>query len=206
MPGQFWSRKEQFKTFSAEFWFLDGNIAYVSPGTSHNICQVDEVYCPARPFGGGAMDSCGISGPSTAASCEDWFHDFTAKQHDWFVEHAKASTADWRIIVTHYPHSQIGGGHGRPALVWPKLVGEMGIDLIITGHEHLQKVHYKDGFSGGVGNLGETAWVISGGGGGITSEAGPTHSGEDDAYGFMDIELSLEKLVITAISHTGVSR
>ncbi|CAE7610107.1 unnamed protein product [Symbiodinium sp. CCMP2456] len=52
----------------------------------------------------------------------------------------------------------------------------------------------------------DTAWVITGGGGGVTAEMLPSNNGQDDAYGFMDMVISLEKIEITAISHGGVER
>eukprot|EP00434_Breviolum_minutum_P037655 symbB.v1.2.033398.t1/scaffold4143.1/size43926/2 len=64
------------------------------------------------------------------------------------------------------------------------------------------KVYYKRAFAGT--DLEDTAWVITGGGGGVTSDILPTSSGHDDAYGFMDMRMSLDEIEITAISHGGV--
>merc|ERR1712113_57252 len=54
--------------------------------------------------------------------------------------------------------------------------------------------------------LDPTAWVVSGGGGGVTSEHVPDAGGNDDQYGFMDLTLAQDKLIVDAISHTGVLR
>eukprot|EP00435_Cladocopium_sp_Y103_P035854 s1219_g9.t1 len=88
-------------------------------------------------------------------------------------------------------------------------------------------VYYKREFAGT--DLEGTAWVITGGGGGVTSDVLPTSSGQDDAYGFMDswhgrrgpvhrncnatrfthlasrqdMRMSLDEIEITAISHGG---
>ncbi|CAE7300628.1 CMD1 [Symbiodinium sp. KB8] len=51
-----------------------------------------------------------------------------------------------------------------------------------------------------------TAFVVSGGGGGITSEAIPSENGEDDQYGFMDLTVSKHEIKITAVSHGGQIR
>merc|ERR1711879_445886 len=42
--------------------------------------------------------------------------------------------------------------------------------------------------------LDPTAWVVSGGGGGVTSEHVPLANGSDDQYGFMDMTLSKKLL------------
>merc|ERR1712151_924775 len=54
--------------------------------------------------------------------------------------------------------------------------------------------------------IGETAWVVSGGGGGITAEIIPHEDGDDDAYGFMDVAIQKDKMRIESISHSGVVR
>ncbi|CAK0831651.1 unnamed protein product, partial [Prorocentrum cordatum] len=51
-----------------------------------------------------------------------------------------------------------------------------------------------------------TAYIISGGGGGITSESEPSADGDDDQYGFMDLTLSKHEIRIEAISHGGQMR
>jgi hypothetical protein len=54
--------------------------------------------------------------------------------------------------------------------------------------------------------LDPVSWVVSGGGGGVTSEHAPDVSGNDDQYGFMDLTLTKEELTIEAISHSGAIR
>lgn len=78
-----------------------------------------------------------------------------------------------------------------------------GIDIICTGHEHSQTVWAptsNDNF------LKPTAVIISGGGGGITSEGIPSKEGKDDQYGFMDLTLTRGAIKIEAISHGGYLR
>lgn len=77
----------------------------------------------------------------------------------------------------------------------------MGVDLYISGHAHEQKVYYGDVDPSL--NMGDTPWVITGGVGGVTSEEIPTQNGDDDTYGYMDIEMSLHNLLIKAYSHGG---
>mmetsp|Transcript_51341 Transcript_51341/g.133562 ORF Transcript_51341/g.133562 Transcript_51341/m.133562 type:complete len:81 (+) Transcript_51341:2-244(+) len=54
--------------------------------------------------------------------------------------------------------------------------------------------------------LDPTALIVSGGGGGVTSENKPEGNGEDDQYGFMDMTLSKDTIKIEAISHSGQTR
>merc|ERR1712217_343390 len=101
---------------------------------------------------------------------------------------------------------------GEAHIFWPSFAAQYGIDIVIAGHVHLQEVNYKVGGTTSIGrvtgvDMGDVAWVVSGGGGGITSEgikeAAPTDDGKDDGYGFMDMEISVESITITAISHGG---
>merc|ERR1712154_698524 len=65
-----------------------------------------------------------------------------------------------------------------------ELNSKYGIDLIFTGHTHYQ-VHGEDK---GI------PWIISGGGGGVTSDAKPAISGHDSAYGFVDFTITKDEL------------
>jgi hypothetical protein len=53
-------------------------------------------------------------------------------------------------------------------------------------------------------HFGDVPYIISGGGGGIFSEIVPTPTGEDDAYGFVDIAISKTQLKLDMYSHGGV--
>lgn len=214
MPAQYWRRRVQFKTFSADFFFLDTNILDGNQppdaDPDHNICsRIGNSgpfrYCePSKypPLPGTNPSTCPnlkldpIDGPD---ACNAWFAREWQTQYNWFLQAINASDADWQIVVSHYPASYNPGG-GASLLDWADVSAKYGIDFIVTGHTHLQEVFYKQS------PLGDTAWVITGGGGGITSEELPDAHGEDDAYGFMDVQLNKTHLVITAISHGGVVR
>merc|ERR1711920_454766 len=83
---------------------------------------------------------------------------------------------------------------------WARLASENAIDLIVTGHRHEQVVSNRDPAIGGA------AWVVSGGGGGITSEHLPRVDGNDDQYGFFDVTISRSAIKLEGISHGGVLR
>jgi len=129
--------------------------------------------------------------------CAAWFQSLWDAQVQWLSAGLAASDADWQFVVSHFPPDfRID--------FWAQLSARYGIDLIVGGHRHQEEVHYNDGFGGGI--LDNTAWVVAGGGGGITSEGLPRVDGQDDMYGFMDVTITKSQLLIEAISHSGIVR
>jgi len=109
-----------------------------------------------------------------------------------------ASVADWQVIVVHHPPEGMWG-----AKDWSRICPQHGVDLIIAGHRHRQEIHGPNSESN---ILRPTAYIVSGGGGGITAENTPEHDGQDDEYGFVDLTLSKEEIMIEALSHSGEVR
>lgn len=68
--------------------------------------------------------------------------------------------------------------HPSPPLLFPQ-----------RGHRHRQSITYDD-----MSTLGPTAVLVTGGGGGITSEGEPDAGGEDDQYGFVDLSLTRDEI------------
>lgn len=59
-------------------------------------------------------------------------------QFAWFEESLQASTADWKIVFSHYPMYS-NGKHGySPALIalLTSSLAEAGVDLYVAGHDH----------------------------------------------------------------------
>merc|ERR1712217_332542 len=173
-------------------------------------------HCAEKAFppsaGQGEADCPHTDGPHNPDDCYRWFQQRWGEQYTWLVGSLKKSTADWQLAVTHYPATFSIGATQSNHLYWPTFAAQYGIDIVIAGHVHLQEVNYKTGITSSIGrhtgvDMGDVAWVVSGGGGGITSEgiaqAAPKEDGHDDGYGFMDMEISLESIKITAISHGG---
>lgn len=104
--------------------------------------------------------------------------------------HRKLS--DWQIIVTHFPPLW---GMDQ----WKKLCDKFGVDIFIAGHVHSQQLWAQNEWP--KNQLGNTAVVISGGGGGITSEDAPNKEGWDDQYGFVKMQVSKEEIILRHISH-----
>lgn len=186
-PALFWKRTAQFRNFSAEFFFVDTNKVdtYANPSVDeeHNICARSHNQ-PPQPLG---CNGTSITNPDT---CWKFFDDLWKEQKTWLATQLKSSSAEWQIIVTHYPP------YFEPCRsdVWNSYLAEYGVDFYISGHTHLQNASI----------FGDTPYVISGGGGGITSEILPSTSGDDDGYGFMDVRITRDIMQVTRYSHGGV--
>lgn len=190
-PALYWSRRVQFRNFSADFFFVDTNVVdtFSSPDVDaeHNICsRLHAQSCP-QTCPGTSMDS--------PDDCWKFFKDMWRAQRQWLARKLHASDADWQIIVTHYPATFLMD-------VWPSLFAEFGVDLFISGHTHQQELHYKRSDEK---EFGDTAMIISGGGGGITSEELPNiFTGEDDSYGFMDLTITQAEIKVVRYTHGGL--
>lgn len=189
-PSQYWKAKVHYPDFSVDYYFMDSNAFDAFPpdhDTGHNLCGNEHNIAGA---------SCGPMGPFSIQDCPGWFARLWDAQVVWLKRNLGLSAADWQIVVTHFPPTW-----GQE--FWMNVTEKYGVDLILTGHKHLQNIWSptsEDNF------LRPTGVVISGGGGGITSEGIPDATGEDDQYGFVDLTLSRELITIEAISHGGQIR
>jgi hypothetical protein len=196
LPAQYWMRTVHYSTFTADFFFVDGNYYDVSPGQTpnHDMCTPAQAHCEPEFYQGGG-DDCGHSGPHSVGTCKQWFADLWKSNYDWLLKKVAASTADWQIVVNHYPPNYNLGQQGS-FMEWAKWLTPAGVDLYISGHEHSQRIIREKQYQ-------KTGAIITGGGGGVTSEIIPTPGGKEESYGFMDITISLEKITIQAFSHGG---
>jgi len=199
MPAQYWSSKVNYEGFSVDYYFVDSNVFDAADPYNpsfHNLCNMEK--------NGGSSSSCGPQGPLSPYHCQAWFKKLWQDQLDWLDKVLPKSTAEWQIVVTHFPPTW-----GRED--WVKVSRKHGIDLILTGHRHRQEVHFMDGpdmwYEGWPGLksnfLDPTAWIITGGGGGVTSEGYPDDGGHDDQYGFVDLTLAKHEIKVEMISHGG---
>ena len=113
-------------------------------------------------------------GPTSVDSCPGWFASLWAEQKDWVSQLLPKSQATWQIAVTHFPCGHEQGFY--------KSLANMGLDLLVTGHRHDQELWLPDDYA--KNHMGITC-IVTGGGGGITSEAtpDPDHT-EADHSGF----------------------
>jgi hypothetical protein len=191
MPAQYWGAKVHYPdadpSFSIDYFFMDTNVFDAKDPDldhAHNICSGKN-----NPAGA----SCGPQGPVSLADCHGWFERLWEEQAKWIDGLLASSNADWQVIVTHFPPT-----YGTD--FWEDISERYGVDLITAGHHHNQNVHYQEEL------LGPTAWIVSGGGGGIVSESHPHEEGEDDQYGFVDLVFTKTELDIVAVSHGGKVR
>ncbi|CAK0855017.1 unnamed protein product, partial [Prorocentrum cordatum] len=141
----------------------------------HNICGYAHNPVDAKCAAEG--------GPESLLTCPTWFQELWGEQKEWLKWGLTESTTDWQVVVTHFPPV-----YGEE--FWQRTMStDHGIDLIVSGHLHRQEVHY----DGSENFLGRTAWLVSGGGGGVTSDFVPNMDG-DDQYGFMHLTLSRETI------------
>uniref|UniRef100_A0A7S4QF13 C-type lectin domain-containing protein n=1 Tax=Alexandrium monilatum TaxID=311494 RepID=A0A7S4QF13_9DINO len=188
-PALYWQSKVHYPDFSIDYYFVDSNTfdaMHPDSDPGHNLCS--------RKHNLEVGATCGIIGPVSIEECPVWFRRLWDAQTQWLRNALDKSSADWQVVVTHFPPIRGWGDD-----VWKELSREFGIDIIIAGHVHRQEVHYM----GPDNHMAPTAYIISGGGGGITSEDMPDSRGEDDQYGFIDLTLTPREILIEAVSHGG---
>jgi len=223
MPGQYWMRTAQYKNMAIDFFFVDGSWLDTKDGgggqaLNHDICQfnptVPDAICQQDK---GFSPECPGTGPYNGGDCENWFKTLWSKQYEWLKRVVPASdkTAQYQIVVTHYPAAKSLGHAGVDQIDWKLWAPKHGVELVISGHKHFQRVYQGmcpgHGPHGTISGVTEdwsqgTTSVITGGGGGITSDniQNAQEDGQDDAYGFFEFHATLEKLTITAWSHGGL--
>jgi len=185
--------------FSVDLLFIDSNaMDAMDPEEDphHNICSAKYNLGQGDNKQNATCASAG--GPANVTECKDWFWDFWRTNQQWAEERLRTADGDWQIIVTHFPC-------GHEAAWYRKLYG-MGLDLLVTGHRHDQEI-WDASHHARAGELGGLTCIVSGGGGGISSEATPAENdgnwyGEAE-YGFYDLVLTKESISIDSINYNG---
>merc|ERR1712151_1234687 len=191
LPGQYWHQHVDYltKNFSVDYYMVDTQIfdakhPYHDPG--HNICSYEH---------NGNRANCAPYGPKDPWDCLAWFQKLWKDQLAWLDTKLNESTADWQIVVSHFPPQWRSWGSED----WRVLSDKYGIDLFVGAHRHQQELH----------EWGEAhmPWVVTGSGGGVTSEVDPQNWGNGlDQYGFMDMTITKEQAKIEAINQWGELR
>merc|ERR1740138_923812 len=195
MPAIYWSQKVSYPTFDVEYFMLDTNFQdAMDPGVrpATNICS--------GQWNAHDASCAKAGGPPSIHGCKSWFQNLWHEQQEWLGEKLPASTAHWQIAVTHFPCGYDGS-------FWRGMHDKHGLDLLVTGHRHEQEF-WKAG-----GNLGGLTCFVTGGGGGITSEesivpGAPSHHQPwkpkvNTGYGFFDLTISKDNMLIESIDYRG---
>jgi len=198
MPAPYFMVSVKYPTqlFSADIFMFDSNfIDAKEPNLDpeHNICGNKHNRADA---------SCRVAGgPESIEQCPTFFAKLWAEQKTWLVEKISASRATWQIGVTHFPCGEDGEGQR-----FYKRLHKDGLDLLVTGHRHDQEMWLpRDIYKNHMGGL---TCLVTGGGGGITSEATPNPLNKADwygegQYGFYDITISRRSIKIESINWDG---
>lgn len=186
MPARYFSRVMHHPGFSVEYFMIDSNAFDAKDPNDdpmHNICSAEHNPPGANCAAGG--------GPHSVNDCRSWFWGTYHAQKSWLVQKLQQSTADWQVVVTHFPC-------GHDAGFYRSLHQEHGLDLLVTGHRHDQELWAHSGSLGGM------TCFVTGGGGGITSEHSPSGMGSSE-YGFFDLTLSKSQIHIELIALNGAT-
>merc|ERR1712176_387413 len=181
MPGAFWIQRIEFDGFDMEIFNLDSNKFDAPSDANHNICQGDD----CRGWG--------INRGNCVGLLQKLLEDGIEMMRNRLKEHR----ATWVIVNTHF--HEIGKAYnalGQNEL--RELRDEGHIDLLFMGHTHRQNTMTCYG-----GIQCEWNYVISGGGGGVTSDDHPKSEGNDDAYGYTYLRVEADKLYWEMRGHGG---
>lgn len=185
MPGRYFTRTMHHPGFSAEYFVIDSNSYDAkSPDDDpmHNICS--------RQHNPGSASCAAAGGPESVSECKTWFWQSYYRQKAWLKTKLSQSKADWQVVVTHFPC-------GHDAGFYRFLHYRYGLDFLVTGHRHDQELWQSSSVLGGM------TCIVTGGGGGITSEASTHGSMDSTQYGFFDITMSKDKMKLELIALSG---
>src|SRR5699024_5491472 len=81
---------------------------------------------------------------------------------DWLRRDMNASNATWKILMLHRPpyNGNAASGNGRSQAFVPPAVDEAGIDLVLSGHDHMYSRSLP--MRGGVPTPGGATYLIAG--------------------------------------------
>lgn len=191
LPAAYWMQRIEYvdQNFSVEVFLIDSNIEdaleNVSANPEHNICG------DLHNEPGASCSS--VGGIPSIKGCHAWFTELWNNGSAWVTQKLANSTADWQILVTHFPC-------GHKASFYRMLHLKYGLDLMVTGHVHYQMMYWDPHRLGGL------TCFITGGGGGITSEnTVDLLSGKDHQYGFYDLTVSKTQIGIESINWNGTT-
>ncbi|CAE7752761.1 Acp5 [Symbiodinium sp. CCMP2592] len=194
MPAPYYKTSVVYadQDFDVDYFFLDSNFIDAMPpeeDPNHNMCS--------RKNNKPSASCAAADGPESVDACPGWFASLWAEQKPWVTKLMGQSKANWQVVVTHFPC-----GHEQD---FYKSLRDLGMDLLVTGHRHDQELWLPDDYA--KNHMGVTC-IVTGGGGGITSEATPNPEETEDwygegQYGFYDLTISKSEILIESINYDG---
>ena len=138
LPGNHdWQWGAGLSTYLAYFSFLNGARYYSKQFGIVEVFMLDDGFDTA-------MDVQEPDGNTAGTIAADGTLSGGSAQWRWFVRSVRASTAVWKVVCIHHPPWASGNGHvGLPGvapngsttvLQWQ--FKALGIDLVVSGHEH----------------------------------------------------------------------
>jgi len=195
MPAPYYSLTVNYpdQGFSIDYFMIDSNKMDAKDGDEdpeHNICGFKHNSPQASCLAAG--------GPPSLALCKGYFDQLWETNKQWLKMKLSASTAQWQIVVTHFPC-------GHEAKFYRDLHTQQGLDMLVTGHRHDQELW--DRSHPRSAELAYLPCIVTGGGGGISSEATPVNNdgnwyGEGQ-YGFYDLLIQKDTITIHSIAYNG---
>jgi len=197
MPAPYYMARVEYpsKGFTVDLLMVDSNVFDAKSPTldsEHNLCG--SAHNPPN------ADCSKSDGPASITSCPAYFQSLWQEQKLWLETKLSQSTATWQIMVTHFPCGEDGENQG-----FYRRLRTLGLDLMITGHRHDQELWLPTDAKNHMGGL---TCIVTGGGGGITSEATPNPMdtsnwmGEGE-YGFYDLTIDRSSILIESINWDG---
>eukprot|EP00930_Biecheleria_cincta_P037159 TRINITY_DN2549_c0_g1_i1.p1 TRINITY_DN2549_c0_g1~~TRINITY_DN2549_c0_g1_i1.p1 ORF type:complete len:883 (-),score=122.10 TRINITY_DN2549_c0_g1_i1:263-2854(-) len=191
LPAPYWMQHVEYpdQNFSLDIFLTDSN---VEDALEDPDAQPSSNICSGKYNSPGASCS-SVGGVPNLEGCHTWFKKLWDEGSEWVTPKLANSTADWQILVTHFPC-------GHASSFYRDLHRWYGLDLMVTGHTHKQKMYHKSKRLGGL------TCFITGGGGGITSENPPnTSHPRDNSYGFYDLVITKNVITIESINWNGTT-
>jgi len=195
LPARYYSRKVQHNGYVAEYFVIDSNVFDAldpNDNPAHNMCS--------QQFNPPGAQCTGNDGPSNIWSCKGWFWGSYKWQKKWMEKKVRESASRWKIVVTHFPCGYDGS--------WYKgMYEKYGLDLLVTGHRHQQELWWRGTTSRYIqdfmanNDMGGLPCIVSGGGGGITSEnfANADYGRDLQLYGFFDLTMAKDWMNIELV-------
>ena len=122
-------------------------------------------------------------------------------QYNWLVNDLKSATAEWKVVLTHYPTYSSGthGGSTTMQKVLVPLFEQYHVDMVFAGHDHIYERSLKSGIY----------YFVTGGGGAelysVGKTSNPYRQYSKSAYHHITVDISGNTATIKARGNDGVS-